>query len=453
MLSVMKHGPYIVHEFGTDAESHYSAMRGWLTAACYTSIAWPESDVRLNYDGDDYFLRGAQIRNGRRDTPGITMRCQRGQESEVMGKILRFASILGWFKRGYVDVGGYVAGSHANLYSEGQGQSTMIACGPHGFECNYLPLIRDERTRRALAFWREGLRLRQIHVGYAFLSFFKVIESQFDRSALRVAWIAEALPVLEGDAGARVRALSSEVADVGKHIYDSGRCAVAHAQFADGRGDPDVPEDRRRLEQDLTVMEALARQYIAYELGVPDEMVVHRDRDRLEAVAQFVPEPVARALREKVHVSRRSVGLQGLIVGLARWPQAPVATFSSLSLRVREVQGGKLFITASNPSDSITLGFVLDFSENRAHVILGQLNYRLSDNPMSTDDAIAVVDLRKNIIGNALLELWLPNGERLDFEVFIPVNIDIAATWKSMDAEIAMLRKKTHKRTPPVSRT
>ena len=301
----------------------------------------------------------------------------------------------------------------------------------------------DERTRRALAFWREGLRLRQIHVGYAFLSFFKVIESQFDRSALRVAWIAEALPVLEGDAGARVRALSSEVADVGKHIYDSGRCAVAHAQFADGRGDPDVPEDRRRLEQDLTVMEALARQYIAYELGVPDEMVVHRDRDRLEAVAQFVPEPVARALREKVHVSRRSVGLQGLIVGLARWPQAPVATFSSLSLRVREVQGGKLFITASNPSDSITLGFVLDFSENRAHVILGQLNYRLSDNPMSTDDAIAVVDLRKNIIGNALLELWLPNGERLDFEVFIPVNIDIAATWKSMDAEIAMLRKNT----------
>lgn len=67
-----------------------------------------------------------------------------GQADDVIAKIYRFVSILGWFKRGYVDVGGYITGSHANLYSEPQHFSTVIAGGPHGFDCNYLPLIRDK---------------------------------------------------------------------------------------------------------------------------------------------------------------------------------------------------------------------------------------------------------------------------------------------------------------------
>jgi hypothetical protein len=56
----MKHGPYVPHEFGADAEAHYATGRGWLTAACFSSIPWPEEDVRVTYDGDDYFLRGAR---------------------------------------------------------------------------------------------------------------------------------------------------------------------------------------------------------------------------------------------------------------------------------------------------------------------------------------------------------------------------------------------------------
>lgn len=445
MLCFMKHGPYILHEFGENAEAHYGTARGWLTAACYASIAWPQEDVRLNYDGDDYFLRGARDRNGHRSTPAITMRCQRGRENEVMGKILRFASILGWFKRGYVDVGGYMTSSHAILYSEQQAQATTIAGGPHGFDCNYLPLIQDERTRRALAFWREGLRLRHIHTGYAFLSFFKVIESQFDKSASRVAWIAAALPKLDGDAGKRVIELSAEVADVGKHIYDSGRCAVAHAQFADGRGDPDVPEDRKRLVQDITVIEALANKYIAEELAVPDEMGVYRTRDRLEATASFIPELAAQALRTKAHVARRRVGLDGLKVGLAHWPRAPVSAFAELSLRVREIRDGRLSIAASNASGSVTLGFVLDFPSGRASIDWNQLRYRLSNDPATIDDAVEVVELRKQIIGNGRMELWLPDDSRLDFEVVIPMNVDIVGTWNAMDAEIAALREQQAK--------
>lgn len=107
----MKHGPYIHHEFGAEAESHYSSSLGWLTAGCFSSIPWPEDDVKVTYDGDDYFLRGVRERGGHKNGPAITMRCASGQADNVIAKIYRFASILGWFKRGYVDVGGYITGS------------------------------------------------------------------------------------------------------------------------------------------------------------------------------------------------------------------------------------------------------------------------------------------------------------------------------------------------------
>ena len=358
-----------------------------------------------------------------------------------MGKIFRFASILGWYKRGYVDIGGYITGTHANLYSEPQSHASTITGGPHGFDCNYLPLVRDDKTRRALAFWREGARLRRIHVGYAFLSFFKVIESQFDKSAARVAWIAAALPTLERDAAKRVAQLSSEVADVGRHIYESGRSAVAHAQYSDGRGDPDVPEDRMRLASDLDVIEALARKYITEDLRVPDEMEVYRTRNRLEPMEPFVSTEVRRMLKSKTHVSRRRIELHGITVGLAHWPQAPVSTFAKLVLRVTEVREGWVFVSGINDVASATVGFAFDFTSDRAHIDFDKLDCQLAADLCNVEDAIAIIELRKQVIGNGSMELWLPNGGRVDFEVVIPVNIDIGGTWRNMDAQIAQLRQ------------
>jgi hypothetical protein len=437
----MKHGPYIPHEFGADAEAHYATARGWLTAACISSIPWPEEDVRVTYDGDEYFLRGVRERGGHKNGPAITMRCSTDQANEVIAKVYRFASILGWFKRGYVDVSGYITGSHPSLYSEPHRFATVLAGGPHGFECNYLPLIREDKTRRALAFWREGSRLRHLHSGYAFLSFFKVLESQFDKTSDRIDWMTATIPKLDGNAAKRVQEISTECGDVGKHIYESGRCAIAHAQFSDGRGDPDVPEDRTRLAKDLVVIEELARIYIADVLQVPDEMMVYRTRDRLEPLSAFVPASALSTLRAKEHVSRRHVGLNRLSVGIAHWPHAPVPELSRLTLRVIEVRAGWVLVQATNDSGSIRLAFELDFPSGRAHVNVERSSYRLPRAGEAPDDAIAVVQFRKQVIGNGQMELWLPDGGRMDFEVVIPVNIDIGGTWRLMDSEIERLEK------------
>ncbi len=434
------HGPYVLHESGDDVEVHYRSHLGWLTAACSSSIPWPEKDVRVVYDGDDYFLRGVGTRQGRRGTPALTMRCTSGQTLEILAKMYRFASVLGWFKGGYVDIGGYITGSHPVLYSEPQSFVSVVAGGPHGFDCNYMPLVRSEATRRALAYWREGLRLRDIHVGYSFLSFFKVLESQFETSADRVAWISETLPRLQGDAGRRVAELAAESGDVGSHIYQSGRCAVAHAQFSDGRGDPDVPEDRARLRKDLVVIESLARTYIADVLQVPTEDMVYRTRDRLEPLAAFIPRDVWDVLKSGAFASRRHLGLNGLLVGIAHWPGRPVPELSQLRLRVAEVRDdGRARVEAHSVSGVVCVSLDLDFPAGKAHIDLARTRYRAPRVGEAPEEAIAVVRLRKEVLGNGRMELWLPNGTRLDFEVLIPVNVDISASWRQMDAEIEAL--------------
>lgn len=447
-LDAMDYGPYVPHEFGDIAEAHYLKHLGWLTAAVHCSIPWPQEDVRVNYDGDDYFLRGVKERNGRRGAPAVTMRCAKGERNAVLGKIYRFASILGWYKRGYVDIGGYMTGSHAMLYSDGLEISTVLASTPYGFNCNYLPLIRDEQTRRALAFWREGSRLRHLHAGYAFLSYFKVIESQFDASSDRVSWIAAAIPQLGttptlqfSEASKRIAELSAQGLDVGKHIYESGRCAIAHAQFSDGRGDPDVAEDRVRLARELSIVEALAHKYIVEVLKVPNEMDVYSARNRLDPLRSCVPDAQWDALRERRHISRRQFSLNGCSVGFAQWPHAPTPQLSELLVRAVSVRDGIVSLQANNRAGTIKIEFVLNFPLGKAYIKPYHTGYLQPARSDTAEDAIACVLFRREVIGNGRMELWLSGGGRMDFEVFIPTNIDWIGTSRKLDAEILSLRQ------------
>jgi len=66
----------------------------------------------------------------------------------------------------------------------------------------------------------------------------------------------------------RLTTLQNVEPDVAQYLYESGRCAVAHA-FADPLVDPDDLTDLRRLSADLDVVRALAEYLIEHELHVP----------------------------------------------------------------------------------------------------------------------------------------------------------------------------------------
>jgi hypothetical protein len=117
---------------------------------------------------------------------------------------------------------------------------------------------------------REGRGLN--HVGYAFLSFYKILEAAFPSDKKRIAWIAVSIACLNGfgvkDAldGIRAQGITAP-GDIGTHLFKSGRCAMAHAAQKPII-DPDNPGDLRRLGSELPIVRALATKAIEEVFGV-----------------------------------------------------------------------------------------------------------------------------------------------------------------------------------------
>ena len=288
--------PYVPHVFGEAVDIKLRSRIGWVSAAVASSIPWPKKDVWVQYAGDDFILRGTE--NGQQPTaPAITVPGGQNEIEQCLGKVYRFTSVLGWFLDGYVDVVDVIGGSHAFGFGAQMRQafSTVGQAGARSFECNHMPIIEDENVRIALAFWREGERLTRVHDSYAFLSYFKVIESQYGNGRQREQWFNQNIDMMVDRAGARVADLRAGGADVGRHLYDSGRNAVAHASFGGGIVDPDVPADRRRITADLVLMRELARRYISQDLGVPTARSLYSTRNRLEPWESLI-EPGAFAI-------------------------------------------------------------------------------------------------------------------------------------------------------------
>src|SRR4051812_3614890 len=160
--------PYVTHIFGEEVERKLRSPGPWLTAGVASSIAWPALEVCILYSGDEYFLRGTE-RDGKPSPPGISIRCRSDTVDTGISKVYRLTSVLSWFLEGYVDVSGYISGSRPFLYGDPRRVfSSLGQAGTKSFNCNHMPIIEDDRTRIALAFWREGLRLTNVHDGYAF---------------------------------------------------------------------------------------------------------------------------------------------------------------------------------------------------------------------------------------------------------------------------------------------
>jgi hypothetical protein len=412
--------PYVLHTFGDEVERKLTSRLSWLTAGVATSIPWPSFDVCVRYAGDEYFLRGIE-RGGKPSPPGITIACDGRGPDEAITKVYRFTSILSWFLGGYVDVSGHIWGSHPVLYGDPRNvYSSRGIAGAKSFNCNHMPIIEQENVRKALAFWREGKRLDEVHDSFAFLSFYKVIESQFSDAKKKAAWIAESLDKLTDRAAKRVAELRDGGIDVSRHLYDSGRCAIVHASPEGEIVDPEIPSDRQRLSADLVIMEELARMYIRDELKVPDSQSLFRSRDRLAPWNSMLPKVTLEILRNG-GTPENIAGLQDQEVSVGLWPDGPIQGLDRMIMHVDAVENGVVKIFLINERKTVLLVFLLDY--RRVHTNLedgGTLN---GDNSLNEEYVRAYATLFYKILGNGIAELTIPGLEPIDCEVVIPVNI------------------------------
>jgi len=431
--------PYVPHVFGDGIENMLKARRGWLTAGVASSITWPSSDVCVEYAGDKYFLRGSEL-NGKPSPPGITIACDGNNRDDAIAKIYRFTSILSWFMGGYVDVSGYISGSHPCLYGDPRTvYSTLGIAGQKSFSCNHMPIIEEENVRKALAFWREGKRLEGVHASYSFLSYYKVIESQFDNSKKKVAWIEQAIDKLTDRAAKRVSELRSDNIDVSRHLFESGRCAVAHASLDGEIVDPDIPEDRRRLSEDLVVMGEIARAYICEELKVPDSRSLYRERNRLEPWDSLLSDEILDGLTCG-KTPDNCDGLQGQEVSIGLWPDGSIDGLEKMTMHVDAIESGVVKVVLLNKRKTILLVFFLDYKNGKAHTNLEDGGLIYGENPPEESDVRAYATFFYNVLANGIAELRLEECEPIDCEVVIPVNIIPRAPKEAIEETVERFR-------------
>jgi hypothetical protein len=139
--------PYVPHLFGPDALERIMARRGWLSVGVVASIAWSQVDVCIEYDGHEFFLQGVKReQEGEvRSAPGISTPAEQDNIDEAMARLYRFTSILGFYKRGYVDISSRTWGTSIIRYEVIRDVYTeVMQGGAHGFDCNHMPIVEDD---------------------------------------------------------------------------------------------------------------------------------------------------------------------------------------------------------------------------------------------------------------------------------------------------------------------
>jgi hypothetical protein len=439
--------PYVPHLFGDDALAKVTRRVGWLTAGVASSIAWPQDDVWVEYDGNEYLLHGARQEGERRLTPCISTPANRDQVDEALSHLYRFTSVLGFYKRGYVDITGHIWGSRMIRYSTGNSHQTPLQAGTKTFDCNHMPVIEDDQVRKALAFLREGRRLKHVHEPYSFLSFFKVIESQFQANA-RIAWVEQNLALItEERAVARINELRSQGINVNQHLFASGRCAVAHASVGGNIVDPDIPGDRKRIAADLDIIKELANRYIKFDAGVPDESALYDTRDRLAPWHALMPRESVAALKAGGHLeSADDLGeLNGAAVSLRLWPDPPAQQFQVMKLVPIESGDGVVKFIVLSARGTIVLAFAMDAANGRLHTLLDESGMRTGAE-ISEEDVEDFTRYFHSVVGNRTVELSIEGAEPVDCEVVIPLNIIPRAPEEAVAEALEQFRRSRQER-------
>jgi hypothetical protein len=242
-------------------------MNRWLNVGIEGSAVWPTKETTVEFGGYTLVLTPAT----RETEQSVHIKLRGISDVEALTLINRFLSILSWCDDQPME----------NLYGW-SGNPVPVAVPRKSRKVGsslafpfYRNVEADKRVRLALALFREA---RTINSGpFEFLGYFKILNIFWKdrwetlngrRQNPIVEGIRAVLPILKDElALRRLRALGAAEADVARYLYESGRCAIAHA-YADPIVDPDDVAELRRLSEDFYIVKEIAEHLIETELRV-----------------------------------------------------------------------------------------------------------------------------------------------------------------------------------------
>jgi hypothetical protein len=365
---------------GELAESGY-----WVVASIDTWNPWPVIAQCVTYRGKTIWIIPLMADH----YPGLAIKLNQGLDQEASEKLLmQFLSTAGWVeRRGYLVESIGLASRPTPLGR--QARFGVSIC--EELHLTYLP-EPDDRAMLALALLREGRGLN--HPGYAFLSFFRVLEVALPQSDARTAWMTDALGRLkESRAKMAIEALQqSGVADLGSHLYVARRSAMAHA----GRGqiiNPDDPKQMREVRTDLPIIEELATLAIEEVLGVESAFTYYdKHLYELSGFKSIIGNDLLAVLDKETEMTEGAM-LEVPEIDVTIRKRVPYPALQKLTIAEIERRGRNLYLAFRSISGRVRFSIELDFRAER-------LRFDLVDGVVGKDDgspeaAEEIADIRR----------------------------------------------------------
>jgi|Wag4MinimDraft_17_1082658.scaffolds.fasta_scaffold00192_3 hypothetical protein len=133
----------------------------------------------------------------------------------------------------------------------------------------YKQVAFNDEQKLALGIYKEGISSNSIF--YKFLSFFKIINIKNGTGSDQKEWINNNIKKLKNSKTKVKKLKNNEISNIGKHLYESGRCAIAHAN-TQPVVDANKFQDIQRISSDTFIIKELAEIFIKEELNVKDKV-------------------------------------------------------------------------------------------------------------------------------------------------------------------------------------
>jgi len=246
-------------------------MDNWLNVEIKGEASWPDKETTIAFGGYELLLKPLT----KTTEASVHINLKTISDIDALTLINRFLSILSWCDDVPMQ---NLYGVSGSVIPAAIARDTTRSCGIcRGGYPFYRDVEQDSKARLALSLYREARTINS--VPFSFLSYFKILnifwKDKYEKGSNElIEGIRSMLPKLK-DASAldRIKQLARTQSDIPKYLYESGRCAVAHA-YSVPIVDPDDLTELRRLSQDRWVIKAIAEQLIEGELNVSRSILV-----------------------------------------------------------------------------------------------------------------------------------------------------------------------------------
>lgn len=393
---------YVPIHYGKLATNFSKTIGGWLLANVDQNIGWPQRKVVIIYRGRKVLLLPAT----KKYYAAAAVITEDQTLSEGKTFLMQFLSALAWRESGKLNIicwtntQGHLTNFDRMPLNKQPGITSVF------FRPSELPDPKNPQAQLAIALFREGLSLN--HVGYSFLSYFKIINLRYPKDEKQKKFIKRSLPLIENlpHLKDKFTLLKAQHTDLVNYIYKACRCAVAHASKEQTTYDPENVDDENRFYEIQPIAHALAKLIIETEFGIKNKFTILKEHlYELEGFYQVLGDTIAMSLKAGNTLPLEEIKLNTTI-SLRLWNKPKLKAFENLQITVSNVNAGAITLSLTRDS-TVKFQITLDFPKEK--LIFDPTQTFVINDDGSKNAALQISNAYQfysEFFGNPVLEIW-----------------------------------------------